>query len=218
MNIKVIDNYIFDFDGTLVDTAPDIIDCLKKSFLDVLKINNIKIDRNIIGPPINEMLKKIKPDINDQDAVLLTKRFRVCYDGSSFSNTFLFDSVKELLMKLKDRRKNVILVTNKPQLPTTKLVKKLDIDLFNKVITPDILSGKKMNKSEMIHFLLLEYKLDSNKSLMIGDTAEDAIAARENKIDSAIVLKGYGSKKAIQEIKPRYVFNDICELLTEFNK
>ena len=53
------DNLIFDLDGTLFDSAPEILVCLKKA----LQLNNIDINDNlnksIIGPPLKETLKNL---------------------------------------------------------------------------------------------------------------------------------------------------------------
>ena len=53
------ENLIFDFDGTLFDSAPEILECLKKVFrLNKLKSEN-DFNESLIGPPIKEMLKKL---------------------------------------------------------------------------------------------------------------------------------------------------------------
>lgn len=57
MSIKE-DNLIFDLDGTLFDSAPEILDCLKKVFIaNNLKINNVEMNESIIGPPLKKFLK-----------------------------------------------------------------------------------------------------------------------------------------------------------------
>ena len=52
----MIANLIFDFDGTVVDSADDIIDCLTLSYGMFPQYRGIKIDRKIIGPPLTDMI------------------------------------------------------------------------------------------------------------------------------------------------------------------
>jgi phosphoglycolate phosphatase len=209
---------IFDLDGTLVDTAPDIINCLKQSFEEVLQLTNINIDRNIIGPPVSDMIKQLKPELDSKKVEVLTNAFRVCYDDSIFPETFLYKGVAELLKKLKKKGCGIYLATNKPISPTKKILSKLKINFFNKVVTADMLGKNKLTKSEMINFLINNCRLDANKSLMIGDTRGDIDAARENDISSAAVVYGYGDRVEIALAKPKFIFEDLGELFTILNK
>lgn len=206
-------NIIFDLDGTLVDTAPDIINCLKQAFAEVLKQNDIKISEKIIGPPVSEMIKKTKPDLNDQEVEALTNEFRVCYDNSVFPDTYLYEGVRKLLNVLQDEGCRIFLVTNKPMLPTRKIIKKLKIDLFDKVVTSDILPKKKLSKSEMIEFLVDNCCLNPAKSIIVGDTQEDVFAARENSIASVVLLSGYGNNADLVRAKPKYILGNIEDLI-----
>lgn len=215
---KRYQNIIFDLDGTLVDSAPDIIKCLKQSFANILQINDIKIDRNIIGPPVPDMIKIIKKDLSNDQVEVLTKAFRVCYDNCAFFGTHLYRGVAKLLQELKDQECAIFIVTNKPALPTKKILKKIRIDFFDKVITADIIKGKKLTKSEMVKFLIGSSDLDAGKSLMIGDTPGDIVAAKENGLVSIAVLEGYGSSAEICSAKPKFIVKNIEELSTIINQ
>ena len=213
MNTKY-KNIIFDFDGTLVDTAPDIINCLKKAFYEVLKIKNMNIHRDIIGPPVNVMIGKLRPDLDAETVEALTKSFRICYDKSIFPDTYLYDGVKELLIALKGMKYKIFVVTNKPMLPTKKILKKLDIDFFDKVITVDYLKETRLTKSEMIKCLISEKYIDSKKSLVVGDTQGDIDAAKENSIDSVAVLYGYGNEIILLKCKPTIIVKSASVLMS----
>lgn len=210
---KTYKNIIFDLDGTLADTAPDIINCLKQSFEKVLQMKDVKIKESIIGPPVSEMFKIIMPGLNREKVEALTKMFRACYDKSLFLDTYLYEGVKDLLQALTEQSYKIFIVTNKPALPTKKILKKLKIDFFDKVITPDIQEKKKLNKSEMLKFLISDCCLDASKSVMVGDTENDITAARENDIDSVAVLYGYSVESELLESKPKFILSSIKELL-----
>ena len=71
MSIKE-DNLIFDLDGTLFDSAPEILKCLKKVFLANKLESKNDFDESIIGPPLRETLKNLvrKQDLDMVDKII----------------------------------------------------------------------------------------------------------------------------------------------------
>lgn len=88
MNNFKIKNIIFDLDGTLINSAGDIIHCLKNAYISIPEYSNMEISSSIIGPPLNELIKKITPEITEEQAQIVTKEFRNCYDNSSFRKQY----------------------------------------------------------------------------------------------------------------------------------
>jgi len=210
-----IKNIIFDLDGTLVNSAGDIVYCLKKAYISIPELSNVEIHESFIGPPLNELIKKITPDITDKQTHVITKEFRNCYDNSSFSKTILNEGVKKLIQTLKHRNIRIFIATNKPFFATNKIVKNLMNDDFDEIVSLDVVAGKKMDKTEMISYLIYKWNLDRANTLMVGDDASDIIAANNNHVLSLAVLNGYGDKNKIHDAKPSYVFNTVEEF---FNK
>ena len=108
------DNLIFDLDGTLFDSAPEILLCLKKA----LQLNNINIkgnlNKSIIGPPLKETLKNL---VQKKDTVKIDKiieNFIELYDSDYCYKTKLYEGVQETLKTL-EKKKNLMLITNKGQ-------------------------------------------------------------------------------------------------------
>jgi len=105
-------NLIFDLDGTLFDSAPEILLCFKKA----LELNNIDIkddlNKSIIGPPIRETLKNLvqKKDIVKIDKII--ENFIELYDSDYCYKTKLYRGVQETL-KILEKKKNLMLITNK---------------------------------------------------------------------------------------------------------
>ena len=130
-------NLIFDFDGTLFDSAPEILECLKKVFhLNKLKSEN-DFNESLIGPPIKEMLKKLvqKKDIGMIDKII--KDFINLYDSEYCYKTKLYDGVKKTLEILAEEKK-LILITNKRISPTEKMLKNSGIiDFFEDYFSVD---------------------------------------------------------------------------------
>lgn len=205
-------NIIFDLDGTLIDSADDIIDCLKKAYSKISELDNAVINRAHIGPPLSETIKKITPHINEMQFKKIVNEFKNCYDSSSYPKTRAYEGVYDILNKLASLDTKIFIVTNKRIIPTRRLIKNLKIEIMRDVITPDLLQGIIMDKTEMLSHLIRKWDINNNNTLMVGDSASDVIAAHNNGIISVVILNGYGDIKAVNESEPDYIIEKIEEL------
>lgn len=208
----MIKNVIFDLDGTLIDSADDIIDCLKKAYSKIPEMDNAVINRTHIGPPLPEIIKKITPHINEMQFNIIVNEFKNCYDNGSYPKTRAYEGVYYLLNKLSSLDKKIFIVTNKRIIPTRRLMKNLKIEIMKDVITPDLLHGIIMDKTEMLSHLIEKWDLNKKNTLMVGDSASDVIAAHNNGIMSIVILNGYGDIKAVNESEPDYTIEKVEEL------
>ena len=185
-------NLIFDFDGTLFDSAPEILECLKKVFhLNKLKSEN-DFNESLIGPPIKEMLKKLvqKKDIGMIDKII--KDFINLYDSEYCYKTKLYDGVKKTLEILAEEKK-LILITNKRISPTEKMLKNSGIiDFFEDYFSVDPSNTSKKNKSILIKNTIKDLDINPDNCVYIGDTEGDFIASNNNGIKFIYAGWGYG--------------------------
>ena len=123
--MKVSKNWIFDFDGTLVDSAPAIKKCygIVTNKVAPKRINMVK--NLLIGPTLIETAKKILgPEaIDKMDDFIL--QFKHEYDQILLSETKSYDNADQVLKKLKSRGDKIAIATNKRKEPTFKLIKHL---------------------------------------------------------------------------------------------
>ena len=91
------DNLIFDLDGTLFDSAPEILLCLKKA----LQHNDIdikeKLNKSIIGPPLKETLKNLIQKKDNAKIDKIIESFIELYDSDYCYKTKLYKGVQETL-------------------------------------------------------------------------------------------------------------------------
>jgi phosphoglycolate phosphatase len=204
-------NIIFDLDGTLVDSAGDIIACLNYAYSFVPELAPQKIDKTVIGPPVDGMAKHISPNINDKQIQIIVSRYRECYDKSNLSKTRLYAGAEKLLKKLTSNGCTLYLVTNKPKLSTYRILNKFSIDTFKEIVTPDSIPGKVRNKVEMVSHLIEIHALDRKATVIVGDTETDVQAGQKNGIITAVVLSGYGTKESLKKSKPDHIFNSLID-------
>lgn len=214
----MIRNIIFDLDGTLIDSAKDIINCLKKSFEENNIKYNIQNERILIGPSLNDMIDIVSPNLSNHQKEKLVNKFKEIYDNSDYKNTNLMIGVRELLDELKEMKIKIYIATNKRLVPTKRILKKLSIEnYFERVFTIDFNNGKLMGKTEVIKYIINKLKLKKDQTIYVGDTESDIIAASKNGLKPIIFLNGYGKKEDIFKSKPTHTINEILDLTAIVN-
>jgi len=210
-----IENIIFDLDGTLVDSLPGIEYAVQKAINSVLTVSMSVGLRPLIGPPICHIFRKIFPNIEEQKLDMLVREFRKNYDSIGWQKTVLFDGVKDILGQLKNAGINRFLVTSKPKIPTWNILNQLQLnEYFLDIISPDVINPPFLSKAEGVAYLINVLRLDVSKTLMIGDTQEDAKAAKACGIQFVAVRYGYGSFQDDLMNNIKYKINNISELWT----
>ena len=203
---------VFDMDGVLIDSAEDIVDCLRGAYAAVNKYVALTIDKSYLGPPVPEMIKLITPDVSGEQVALINKEFRSCYDKSVLAKTEMRAGIEELLGKLANAGIRMFIATNKPMFPARRILDNLNVNCFCDIVTPGIVPGVRLGKTEMVSYLINKWSLPRDKTLMIGDSDSDIFAAHKNGLISLAVLDGYGNKKAIYDSKPDYLVDQVSDL------
>lgn len=191
------ENYIFDLDGTIVNSSKEILKCLNLAFQDAGC--NIPVERfspSLIGPPIRQIIENIAPEIKDEKIIKdIILSFRQYYDYDIDDCSVLYPKIKEYLNFLQSSKKKLYIATFKTKIPTSRIVRMFNLDMFNGVYTVDY---PKMfpSKNEMVEYLLKEENLKRDRTIMIGDSVSDILAGKSNNIATAGVLWGYGKDKS----------------------
>ena len=209
---------LFDLDGTLVDTAPDLayaVDTtleeigLPKRGIDKIRLwigNGIErtVKRALInsmdGEPDPELYKRAYPvfiDVYTRNAARLSR----CYDGVAESINFL-----------KKNNYKIGCVTNKREKFTQIVLKELGLfDDFGIIISGDSLPKKKPDPLPLLH-AAQHFNVKPENSLMIGDSLNDIQAARAAGFKVLCVSYGYNHGKDIRETGPDAVVDSLAEL------
>ena len=190
-------NYIFDLDGTIINSSNEVLVCFKKAFARAkYPLDERLLTSDVIGPPLKEIIKLLAPKLDDDEIInSIMEHFRAIYDYDEEDISFLYEGVYDFLLKLHKDKKNLFIATFKPHIPTMRIVKQFKLDMFRDVYTIDKM-GYHQTKDEMILDILSRYNLKKEETVMIGDAASDVIAAKKAGVKSVGVLWGYGSDKS----------------------
>jgi len=184
---------IFDLDGTLIDSRAGIekslLFSLSKSFKTDMSLSSLQI-----GPPINDMIKQLLPDLSSKKNQEILKIFRAHYDSEGWSLYTAYPEAKNILKILKEKH-TLFIATNKPKIPTERILKHMGVfDLFDKILCYG--EERFENKASMVRYVQKLYGEDV--CLMIGDSNDDYLAARSNSIDFIQCSYGYGSIESLE--------------------
>ncbi|WP_299218905.1 phosphoglycolate phosphatase [uncultured Psychrobacter sp.] len=213
---------IFDFDGTLIDSVPDLADATN-AMLTTLGKETYSLDtiRNWVGNGSRMLVERalvgkievLEGELTIEEADHAEQVFFEAYNNISGSKTVAYPDVDSGLKKLKAAGYTLALVTNKPIRFVPKILQTFGWqDLFSAVLGGDSLSLKKPDPAPLLHVC---EALDAtpDQAVMIGDSRNDILAGQNAKMDTLGLSYGYNYGQDIRELNPTRVFDDFATLV-----
>ena len=208
---------LFDLDGTLVDTAPDLMlahnHVMKKFGYPTKSTEDIRnlvgkgagalIGRSIWGQAKKEFSKVVDEKIKDE----MVKEFVNFYGKNIVNESTLINGVKEFLKWCKEENISMAVCTNKQEHLSNDLLKKIGIyDFFEYVAGSDTFDYCKPDPRHLTNVVEI-LDGDLKKTIMIGDSETDANAAKAAEIPVILLENGY-TEKNTTEIYHNHLIKD----------
>ena len=212
MGIRLTVAFIFDFDGTLVDSEQAIYQCFQ-SITKQLAPERLEYSKNIlIGPPLRDTASEILgPDHQD----LLDKfiqLFIAMHDEQVIQHTQPYPDVIQVLKQLHNKNISMAVATNKRFAPTQKLMDHFRWnDYFSFIECSDSQKGMR-NKDVMIQDIINRNELFYG-SYFIGDTVNDGLSANLNQLPFIKACYGYGRKQDWSKVTTYQKIHQFSEIL-----
>jgi len=211
----LIKAFIFDFDGTLVNSEQAIYQCFQ-SITKKLAPNRVEYAKNIlIGPPLRDTASEILGHEHQDSLDEFVQLFIKMHDEQVIQHTQPYPDVIQVLKQLHTQSIPMAVATNKRLAPTQKLIDHFDWnDYFQSVECSDSQSQIR-NKDAMIQDIINQNK-SFQGSYFIGDTVNDGLSANLNQLPFIKACYGYGLDQdwskvtSYQEI---YQFTEILKLI-----
>ena len=209
-------NYIFDLDGTLINSSKEVLLCFKKAFEKAdYPILQSGLSSDVIGPPLRDIITIIAPELKDAETIQnIENNFREIYDYDENDISELYFGVPDVLLNLKQQGKRIFLATFKPKKPTERILRQFNLEIFEDVYTIDKFD-KHITKAQMIEDIIEKYSLLKPKTAMVGDAKSDMTAAKEAGITAIGALWGYGSDKAPLRETADFCINNLEEIICQ---
>jgi len=217
-NKKVI---IFDLDGTLINSAPDLAHAVNYMLEQLARSTfSEEIIDGWVGNGALVLVKRaLSADrvVNENLNVELIEDalgiFLDFYAQNLCNATVPYENVPSSLKSLKEKGYRLAIVTNKPFAFVAPILQGLDLeDLFEFILGGDSLEEKKPSPIPLLH-VCETLNVDVKECVMVGDSRNDILAANACNMQSVGVTYGYNYGEDIGVYKPDIIINYFSELL-----
>lgn len=202
---------VFDWDGTLLDSAATIVDSIQSACrdLDLLPPSDQQA-RHVIGLGLGDALRHAVPALPESQYSNMVERYRHHY-LSRDHELHLFPGVVAMLQELADAGHLLTVATGKSRIG---LARALQTSGLTPVFHASRCADECFSKPhpQMLNELLDEFSLAPADALMIGDTTHDLLMAANAGVDAVGVSYGAHTQDALHELAPKVVVHDVATL------
>lgn len=188
----------FDLDGTLTNSGPGIIDCVRRTIRH-MNCPELPLDtlRRFIGPPTWNGFRMFC-GLSPEDTRTAVAYFRRIYDAEGVFNNSVYDGIPELLDGLREAGAKLAVATSKPHPMAHKVLDHYGLaPKFDYISSADE-SDQGDGKEKLILPVLHGTGVFPEDAVMIGDTKYDAAGARRAGVDFLGVLYGFGTEEEMR--------------------
>ncbi|MFP4640506.1 MAG: phosphoglycolate phosphatase [Guyparkeria sp.] len=209
---------LFDLDGTLVDSVPDLLVATNAMQRELGNPERAEEDvRNWVGNGVERLVERAltndldgHPDPAEFERALPV--FKKHYLQSNGQHSRVFDGVVEGLDFVRSLGLSMGCVTNKAEAFTLPLLEQAGLrDYFEVVISGDVLPRKKPDPAPLIYSAGW-FHIHPEEALMVGDSISDVKAARAAGFSIVCMSYGYNHGRDIRDFDPDAVIDSMTEL------
>jgi len=207
--------FIFDFDGTLVDSEQAIYQCFQ-SITKQLAPNRVEYAKNIlIGPPLRDTASEILGPDHQDSLDEFVQLFIEMHDEQVIQHTQPYPDVIQVLKELHNQNIPMAVATNKRLAPTQKLMDHFGWNDYFLSIECSDSQPEMRNKDAMIQDIINQ-NTSFQGSYFIGDTVNDGLSANLNQLPFIKACYGYGRDQdwsKVSTYQEIHQFNEILKLI-----
>lgn len=208
---------VFDWDGTLIDSASAIIDCIQEAARTMgLRVPEREQASHVIGLGLHDSLRHAVPDLPQEQYTEFAAHYRRNFIDRE-GRIQLFAGVRELLAELEAEGRLLAVATGKSR-------RGLDRALQATGLGPRFAASRCADETAskphpaMLQGLMQELRVESGGTLMVGDTSHDVGMARNAGVDAVAVTYGAHSAESLRSLAPRGCVGSVAELAVWLKK
>ena len=202
--------YLFDVDGTLLDSAPDITAAISQT-LEGTRQNQVSVEflRTYIGRHLIDLFEHLLPEWTREQQDQLVVEYRAIYLARGHKNTRIYPGVVEMVSGLPGRKSTA---TTKGTPTTGLLLEQFGLrPYFDHVQGTDGFPSKP--EPDVILRAVAALGARPEECLMVGDSGPDMEAGRRAGVKTCAVRWGYGNQNEMAQFNPDYWIDRPGELL-----
>jgi phosphoglycolate phosphatase len=202
--------YLFDVDGTLVDSADDICGAIQDALKPTRQAHLMKADLvRYVGVHLLEMFRELLPEYTPEQHQELIRSYRTLYPARGHRSTRVFPGVPEALGQLGGRKSTA---TTKATSTTRAVLEQFGLAAyFDHVQGTDGFAYKPAPDVILAALKALDAKPED--CLLVGDSAADMEAGRRAGVSICGVRYGYGDQTQMARFEPELWVSDLRELV-----
>ena len=212
-----INAVVFDLDGTLLDTLPDIADAMNRA-LTTLGYESVSTEqyRDRVGWGARVLVEKTLPAEDHSDSLIqrCLDEFQREYRAQPATNTVAYNGVLRLLQELSRRGVALSIISNKPDELTQLVVKELLSDYRFAFVIGDHPDYAKKPDPQTTLLALQAMGVSAERSAFVGDSDVDMATAQAAGTLAVGVAWGFRSRTELQQAGAQLVIEQPLELLS----
>ncbi len=203
---------LFDLDGTLIDSGPDI----------AAAVNHVRAHYDLPPLDLPEVLgfvgdgaqKLLLRAFADSPQIVIDEAFEIWadfYADHCLDGTELYDGISDLLLKVQDRK--LAVVSNKPVGLVSKILAGLSLqDIFPVALGGDSLPVKKPDPAPLLH-AARALAASPSDCIMVGDGLPDVLAGKASGMATCAVTYGFVREEDLRGAQPDFVAHSPLEVM-----
>ncbi|MGY2292350.1 phosphoglycolate phosphatase [Pseudomonas sp. SDO528_S397] len=210
---------MFDLDGTLIDSVPDLAAAVDQMLLKLgRKPAGVDAVRLWVGNGVQMLVRRALANhmdaqgVDEVEAEHALEIFNAAYE-SGHELTVVYPGVRDTLKWLHKQGVEMALITNKPERFVAPLLDQMKIGrYFRWIIGGDTLAQKKPDPAALF-FVMKMANIPASQSLFVGDSRSDVLAAKAAGVKCVALSYGYNHGRPIAEESPALVIDDLRLLI-----
>jgi len=210
-----VDLIMFDLDGTLADTGPDLADSVNftRAHFDLAPLAAPRIYSNV-GRGVEHLIRNSLPLKNSDHFHEAMSVFLEHYEAHLLDKTILYPGVHDVLDHFQDKRR--VLVSNKVQRLSEAVVRGLGVrECFDLILGGDSAAEKKPHPA-LLEIALERCRIAPSSAVMVGDGDIDVEAGKRAGVMTCGVTYGLGDRSQLIAAKPDVLLGNLTELSKYF--
>ena len=205
------DHILFDLDGTLTDSGPGIMNGFEYS-LGKMGVEYPGRDylKQFVGPPLGDSFEKTL-GFSPEDAAKGIAFYKEYYAEKGVYENDVYPGIPELLEKLKESGKKLIVATTKAELMANVVMDHFGLRKYFDLMVASNNTDRK-NKIDVLNYAIENGGVDRERAVMVGDRFYDITGAAHFGMTSVGVLYGYGSRQELEEAGATHIAESVDSL------
>lgn len=200
------DVILFDFDGTISDSADGIMECYRRTFVKMgMPVPEDSVLRSFVGPPQTVTFGE-GYGFQGEELERIIELFRQEYKAYGVFHSTIYPGIRQMLEALKAGGKTLAVATSKPEVYARRICDEYGITELLDFVGGSIMDLARNKKAEVVEYVMETLGVtDRSRVLMVGDRLYDVEGAAQCGVDCLGVTWGYGDEAELTKAGAKYL-------------